>query len=105
MCRLEVKQPVPVAQLVLALLGVLQNASLLQAKGLGHALRWPFMDCLTDDLSLLELLCAADEVRVPGELESSCPHKNAPDAVTGTYVTDGGRLLLTLWHGRLHEVI
>ncbi|MFD6477074.1 hypothetical protein ACFWEH_26630 [Streptomyces anulatus] len=105
MCKLEVEQPVPVAQLVLALLGLLQNVSLLQAEERGHALRWPLMGCLTDDLPLLELLCAADEVRIPGELESSFPHENAPDAVTDTYVVDGGRLLLTLWHGRLHEVI
>ncbi|QNS08257.1 hypothetical protein [Streptomyces xanthii] len=63
------------------------------------------MDRPMDDLPLLELLCAADEVRVPGELESSRPHEKAPDAVVDTYVVDGGRLLLTLWHGRLHEVI
>ncbi|KAF2775964.1 MULTISPECIES: hypothetical protein [Streptomyces] len=63
------------------------------------------MGCLTDDLPLLELLCAADEVRVPGELESSLPHENAPDAVVDAYTIDGGRLLLTLWRGRLHEVI
>ncbi|MYR78448.1 hypothetical protein K7395_26000 [Streptomyces filamentosus] len=63
------------------------------------------MDHPTDDLPLLELLCAADEVRAPGELESSGPHENAPDAVVDTYVVDGGRLLLTLWRGRLHEVI
>lgn len=105
MYKLEEEQPVPAAQLVPALLGVLQNASLLQAEGLVHALRWPFTDCTTDDLPLLELLCAADKVRVPGELESSCPHENASDAVTDTYVVDGGRLLLTLLHGRLHEVI
>lgn len=63
------------------------------------------MDCLNDDLPLLELLCAADEVRVPGELESSGPHENAPHAIVNTYVVDGGRLLLSLWCGRLHEVI
>ncbi|MFD0421418.1 hypothetical protein [Streptomyces parvus] len=63
------------------------------------------MNHCADDLPLLELLCAADEVRPPGELASSVPHENAPDAVVDTYVVDGGRLLLTLWHGRLHEVI
>ncbi|MEV7660104.1 hypothetical protein AB0O39_38890 [Streptomyces anulatus] len=106
MCKVKEEQPVPAAQLVPALPGVLQNASLLQAGGLGHALRWPLMGCLTDDLLLLELLCAADDVLVPGgELVSSRPHENAPDAVTDTYMVDGGRLLLTLWHGRLHEVI
>ncbi len=63
------------------------------------------MDCLTDDLPLLELLGTADKVRVPGELESSRPHEKAPDAVVDTYVVDAGRLLLTFWHGRLHEVI
>lgn len=93
MYKLEEEQLVPAAQLLLALLGVLHNASLLRAEGLGHALRWPFIGCLTDELPLLELPCAADEVRVPGELESSCPHENAPDAVTDTYVVDGGRLL------------
>ncbi|MER6603592.1 hypothetical protein [Streptomyces parvus] len=59
----------------------------------------------TDDLPLLELLCAADEVRAPGELQSSVPHEKAPDAVVDTYAVDGGRLLLTFWLGRLHEVI
>ncbi|MEU3607831.1 hypothetical protein AB0E83_20635 [Streptomyces sp. NPDC035033] len=63
------------------------------------------MDSLADDLPLLELLCAADDVRVPGALESSVPHGKAPDAVVDTYVVDGGRLLLALWRGRLHEVI
>ncbi|MGW6471111.1 hypothetical protein [Streptomyces nigra] len=63
------------------------------------------MDRLNDAVSLLELLCAADEVRVPGELESSGPHENAPDAVVDRYVVDGGRLLLTVWRGRLHKVI
>ncbi|MET7641229.1 hypothetical protein [Streptomyces sp. NPDC005438] len=42
---------------------------------------------------------------MPGELGSSDPHEHAPDAVVDTYVVDGGRLLLTLWHGRPHEVI
>ncbi|MFF7008054.1 hypothetical protein ACFY9Y_19435 [Streptomyces fimicarius] len=60
---------------------------------------------LTDSLPLLELLCSADEIRVPGELTSSGPHEHAPGAVVDAYVIDGGRLLLTLWHGRLHEVI
>ncbi|MEV0324728.1 transposase [Streptomyces sp. NPDC050658] len=69
------------------------------------SLGWLLMDRLTDDLLLLELLCAADDVRVPGELESSGPHEKAPGAVVNAYVVDGGRLLLTLWRGRLHEVI
>ncbi|MFE6982488.1 hypothetical protein [Streptomyces griseus] len=56
-------------------------------------------------LPLLELLCSADEIRLPGELTSSSPHENAPGAVVNTYAVDGGRLLLTLWRGRLHEVI
>ncbi|MER6327296.1 hypothetical protein [Streptomyces coelicoflavus] len=63
------------------------------------------MGYLTDDLPLLELLGAADDVRVPGGLESSRPHENAPDAVVDTYAIDGGWLLITLWRGRLHEVI
>ncbi|MFJ6612611.1 hypothetical protein ACIQPT_20305 [Streptomyces sp. NPDC091289] len=63
------------------------------------------MDHPTDDLALLELLCSADEGRVPGELESSGPHENAPDAAVDIYGVDCGRLLLTLWRGRLHEVI
>ncbi|MEV6662850.1 hypothetical protein [Streptomyces nigra] len=63
------------------------------------------MDRLNDAVPLLELLCTADEVRVPGELESSSPHENTPDAVVDRYVVDGGRLLLTVWRGRLHEVI
>ncbi|MFI7006443.1 hypothetical protein [Streptomyces sp. NPDC050145] len=63
------------------------------------------MGCLTDELPLLDLLCAAEEVRVLGEPEASGRHEKAPDAVVDTYVIDGGRLLLTLWRGRLHEVI
>ncbi|NEB36547.1 hypothetical protein [Streptomyces sp. SID14515] len=55
-------------------------------------------------LPLLELRCSADEIRLPGELTSSSPHENAPGAVVNTYAVDGGRLLLTLWRGRLHEV-
>ncbi|MFE7433546.1 hypothetical protein ACFU78_11125 [Streptomyces tendae] len=63
------------------------------------------MECPTDALPLLELLCVADEVRPPGALDSSDPHEKASDAVVHTYLVDGGRLLLTHWRGRLHEVI
>lgn len=63
------------------------------------------MSSFPDGLPLLELLCTADEVRVPGDLELSNPHEKAPDAVVDRYVVDGGRMLLTFWHARLHEVI
>lgn len=63
------------------------------------------MDGLLDDLPLLELLCAADEVRIRGDLESSNPHEKAADAVVDRYVVGGGRMLLTFWRARLHEVI
>lgn len=65
----------------------------------------PLVYSLLDDLPLLELLCTADEVRIPGDLESSNPHEKAPDAVVERYVVDGGGILLTFWRARLHEVI
>ncbi|MFM9368580.1 hypothetical protein [Streptomyces sp. Da 82-17] len=65
------------------------------------------MDDLLEDLPLLDLLSAADAVRMhaPGTLEFSHPHEKAADAVVDGYAVDGGRLLLTFWHDRLHEVI
>lgn len=63
------------------------------------------MSDFLDELPLPELLCAANEVRIAGELEWSAPHEKAADAVVDCYAVDGGRMLLTLWRGLLHEVI
>ncbi|MDI3389910.1 hypothetical protein QIS99_27505 [Streptomyces sp. B-S-A8] len=57
------------------------------------------------DLPLLELLCPVDEVEAPGDVEFSHPHEKARDAVVHGCAVDGGRMLLTVWQGRLHEVI
>lgn len=58
-----------------------------------------------DDLPLLELFATANEVRVPGDLERSSPHENVPDTVVDWYMVDGGRILVTFWCSRLHEVV
>ncbi|MFH8533953.1 hypothetical protein ACH4GE_36755 [Streptomyces tendae] len=58
-----------------------------------------------DDLPLPELLRTYDEVRIRGDLKVSGLHEKAADAVVYGYVVDGGRMLLTFWHDRLHEVI
>jgi hypothetical protein len=72
--------------------------------GLGE-LGWRTVSGFLYDLPLLELLCTADEARIPGDLELSNPHEKAPDAVVDSYLIDSGRILLTFWHGWLHEVV
>ena len=41
----------------------------------------------------------------PGELLESNPHEHAADAMVHRFRVDGGFWLVTVWRGRVHEVI
>jgi hypothetical protein len=56
-------------------------------------------------LPLFSLLQAADEIAAPGELIWEMPHEEAEDASQRCFQIDDGRVILTVWRRKLHEVI
>jgi hypothetical protein len=56
-------------------------------------------------LPLFRLLDAADTIARPGELVWERPHEKAAGAHQQRYAIPEGHLILTIWHGKLHEVI
>jgi hypothetical protein len=56
-------------------------------------------------LPLFRLLDPADAVADPGELVWEGPHEKAAEAYQRRYEIAEGHVILTIWQGRLHEVI
>ncbi len=69
------------------------------------AISIPVADVHGTGVPVFRLLSAASDIDGPGDLVWEGPHQKAQGAHVRRFRIEPGHLLLTVWSGRLHEVI